>query len=144
MITTSDSSFRCEGLHSPLTRTVAKVFRFVIPGHVMTSLLLLGLEATNRLNNNQRFWAMFEARTFEVILPVVAACFVFLCIPNQMKNYLASGLVFLAIGIVRLEQNWFQNRAAWPIALLNYCQSPDVNGHQLRGHARHGYPLAPA
>jgi hypothetical protein len=108
----------CERLHSPLTRTVAKVFRFVIPGHVMTSLLLLGLEATNRLNNSQRFWAVFEARTFEVILPVVAACFVFLCIPNQMKNYLASGLVFLAIGIVRLEQNWFQNRAAWPIALL--------------------------
>jgi len=49
----------------------------------------------------------------------VAAClFVFGSIPKQMKNFLATGLLFLAIGIVRLEQDFFKERAAWPISLL--------------------------
>jgi hypothetical protein len=35
-----------------------------------------------------------------------------------MKNFLVSGLVFLAIGIYRLQQEVFPNRAWWPILLL--------------------------
>jgi hypothetical protein len=35
-----------------------------------------------------------------------------------MKNYLATGLLFLAIGIVRLQQDFFKDRAEWPIVLL--------------------------
>jgi hypothetical protein len=35
-----------------------------------------------------------------------------------MKNLFASGLFFLAIGIVRLQQDLFEDRALWPIALI--------------------------
>jgi hypothetical protein len=35
-----------------------------------------------------------------------------------MKNYLATGFLFLAIGIVRLQQDLLRERAAWPISLL--------------------------
>jgi multisubunit Na+/H+ antiporter MnhB subunit len=49
---------------------------------------------------------------------VVACLFVFGSIPKQMKNFLATGLLFLAIGIVRLEQDFFKERPAWPISLL--------------------------
>ncbi|NWG14857.1 MAG: hypothetical protein HXY20_15135 [Acidobacteria bacterium] len=53
-----------------------------------------------------------------MLLPSVAALFVFLSIPRQMKNYLATGMLFLAIGIIRLQQNWLAEEVGWPIALL--------------------------
>jgi serine/threonine protein kinase len=88
--------------------TVGKSFRFVIPGHVMTSLLLLGMEAKSP----------FETRVFEWTLPAVAAVFVFASIQRQMKNFFVSGMVFFAIGVYRLQQDIFPGRAAWPIGLL--------------------------
>lgn len=108
-----------ERFHSSQLRMVAKSFRFVIPGHVMTSLLLLGLEATRRWNESPAQLAMRrEARIDEVLLPMVACAFVFGSIPKQMKNFFATGLLFLAIGVVRLQQDFFSNRASWPITLL--------------------------
>jgi hypothetical protein len=98
----------CERFPSSQVRTVGKSFRFVIPGHVMTSLLLLGLNAD----------AVTEQRVFEWLLPAVACVFVFASIPRQMKNFLVSGLVFLAIGLYRLQQEVFPGRAWWPIVLL--------------------------
>ena len=98
----------CESLHSPQVRTVGKAFRFVIPGHVMTSLWLLGLNANTRA----------EERTLEWLLPAVACVFVFGSIPRQMKNFFASGLLFLAIGIYRLQQDVFPNHGGWPVFLL--------------------------
>jgi uncharacterized membrane protein len=35
-----------------------------------------------------------------------------------MKNFFVSGLFFFAIGVYRLQQNVFPERAAWPVALL--------------------------
>jgi serine/threonine protein kinase len=110
----------CESVRTPQMRSVAKVFRFVVPGHIMTSLLILGLEATDRYDSNPDGdpSMAFEARLFEVLLPVVAAAFVFLSIPKQMKNYLATGLLFLAVGVVRLQQNWLEDEWLWPVGLL--------------------------
>jgi hypothetical protein len=100
-------------------RTVAKTFRFVVPGHVLTSLLLLGWAATELWDGSPANLAMkAEARMLEFLLPAAACGFIFWSIPKQMKNYLASGLLFLAIGIVRLQQDFFKNRAEWPIVLL--------------------------
>jgi hypothetical protein len=90
-------------------RAVAKTFRFVIPGHVLVSLLALGIDATPDSS---------EAHVFEVLLPLAACVFVFAGIPKQMKNFFASGLLFLAIGIVRLQQNWLKDQSAWPLSLL--------------------------
>jgi len=92
----------------PRMTAAARVFRFVVPGHVLGSLLFLGLDAISP----------FESKVFQVLLPVASLAFVLLAIPRQMKNFLASGLVFLAIGIVRLQQNWLKDVAVWPLALL--------------------------
>jgi serine/threonine protein kinase len=109
----------CERFRSAQMRAVAKAFRFLIPGHVMTSLLLLGLEATARWEKSPANGAMrLEARLFELLLPLVACGFVFGSIPKQMKNFFATGLLFLAIGIVRLQQNFFKDKALWPAGLL--------------------------
>ncbi len=100
-------------------RAVARAFRFVIPGHVMLPLLLLGLAASTRWTEQPGCaGCRFEARLFEVLLPIVASAFVFASIPKQMKNYFASGLVFLAIGAVRLQQDLLKDRALWPAALI--------------------------
>ena len=74
----------------------------------MTSLLLLGMAAESRT----------EQRVFEWLLPAVACVFVFAAIPRQMKNFFASGLLFLAIGVYRLQQEVFPSRAGLPVALL--------------------------
>ena len=109
----------CDHFPSAQLRGVAKAFRFVIPGHDLTSLPLLGLEATRRWQDSPADAGLrFEARTFEILLPAVACFFVFASISRQMKNYLATGLLFLAIGAVRLQQNWLKDHSAWPAALL--------------------------
>src|SRR5215470_642211 len=111
--------YACERVSSPQTRWVAKSFRFFIPGHVMASLLLLGLTASDLwekspADNNLRL----EARLFEVLLPLVACLFVFGSVAKQMKNFFVTGLLFMGIGIVRLQRDLFRDRAAWPLALL--------------------------
>jgi serine/threonine protein kinase len=111
--------YACDLVSSPQTRWVAKSFRFFIPGHVMTPLLLLGLAASNLweqspTDNNLRL----ESRLFEVLLPLTACLFVFGSVAKQMKNFFVTGLLFLGIGIVRLQQDLFSDRAAWPITLV--------------------------
>lgn len=125
----------CERLPLAQMRAVAKTFRFVIPGHVLTSLLLLGLAASDLWDKSTQSAALrHEARFFEVLLPLVACLFVFGSIPKQMKNFLATGLLFLAIGIVRLEQDLFKEHAAWPLSLL-------LTGLLLMFAATHYSPL---
>ncbi len=109
----------CERFRSAQMRAVAKAFRFVIPGHVMTSLLLLGLAASERWDKSPGNTGMrFEVRLFEALLPVAACCFVFGSVPKQMKNFFASGLLFLAIGLVRLQQDLLKDHALWPVGLI--------------------------
>jgi hypothetical protein len=109
----------CDWLASPQLRVAGRAFRFVIPGHVLTSLLLLGLAASERWQQTPANSALrTEARVFECLLPAAACCFVFGSIPKQMKNFFATGLFFLAVGAVRLQYDLFEDRAAWPLALL--------------------------
>ncbi|MBO0721348.1 MAG: serine/threonine protein kinase, partial [Blastocatellia bacterium] len=111
--------YLCERVSSPQTRWVAKSFRFFIPGHVMMPLLLLGMTAANLWEHSPANTSLkFEARLFEFLLPFVACLFVFTSVAKQMKNFFVAGLVFLAIGIVRLQQDFFRERAAWPLVLL--------------------------
>ncbi|MBS1858812.1 MAG: serine/threonine protein kinase [Acidobacteria bacterium] len=97
-----------ERASSTQLHAVGKTFRFVIPGHVLTSLLLLGMHAKGRT----------EERVFEWLLPAMALAFVFSAIPRQMKNFFVTGLVFFAAGAYRLQENVFPGRAGWPAALL--------------------------
>src|SRR5689334_21841318 len=61
----------CDRFGSEQLRSVGRAFRFVLPGHVMGSLLFLGISASSHTEQ------LGEARIFEVLLPVVAAIFVF-------------------------------------------------------------------
>lgn len=92
-------------------RSVAKAFRFVLPGHVLFSLFLLELSAADGKRTS-------ESHALQVLLPLAAAAFVFGSIPKQMKNFFATGLLFLAVGIVRLQQDYLKERAWWPVALV--------------------------
>jgi hypothetical protein len=109
----------CDWLPSAQLRWVGKAFRFLIPGHVLTSLLLLGLAASDLWRQSPASIPLrHEARFLEILLPVAACAFVFGSISKQMKNFLATGLLFLAVGIIRLQQDLLRNRAAWPVGLL--------------------------
>jgi hypothetical protein len=103
----------------PQLGTVAKAFRFVIPGHILTSLLSLGVRASSRWDDAvQDIRLKHEARTYEILLPLVACVFIYASIPKQMKNYFVTGILFLGIGIVRLQEDIFEDQARWSIALL--------------------------
>jgi len=108
-----------ERFQSRQMRGVAQAFRFVLPGHVLGSLLFLGLAASDRWREAKAAVAGYrtEARVFEILLPSVACLFVLGSVPKQMKNYFGAGLLFLAIGVVRLQQDLLRDRALWPIAL---------------------------
>lgn len=51
-------------------------------------------------------------------MPAVAAVFVFASIPKQMKNFFATGLLFFAVGVMRLANGWLVDKAVWPLALV--------------------------
>jgi len=98
---------------------VAKAYRFVIPGHILTSWLSLGIRASDRWHKSTQDLSLrHEARTFEILLPLLACVFIYASIPKQMKNYFVTGVLFLGIGIVRLQQDIFQGQARWSIVLL--------------------------
>jgi hypothetical protein len=109
----------CEHSSSAQMRTVAKAYRFVIAGHILIPLLLLGLSSTNRWNENPaNLIFRNEAWTFEIILPVSALAIFLLSIPKQTRNYTVTGLTFLAVGIIRLSQDLLKNSAFWPLSLM--------------------------
>jgi len=100
-------------------RVVARAFRFVIPGHILSSVLSLGVSAMHLWNESQHdLHLKREARTFEILLPLLASVFIYASIPKQMKNYFVTGTLFLGIGIVRLQQDIFEDQARWSILLL--------------------------
>jgi hypothetical protein len=100
-------------------RVVARSFRFVIPGHILSSILSLGVSAMHLWNKSPGSVPLKrEARIFEILLPVLACFFIYASIPKQMKNYFVMGSLFLAIGIVRLQQDIFDDQARWSILLL--------------------------
>ena len=108
-----------ERFSSPQLRMVAKAFRFVVPGHVLIPLLSLSINAMDNWKQNPDLsgWRV-EARVFEILLPLVALVFVYGSIPKQMKNYFAAGMLFLAVGIIRLSQDLLETKTIWPVALL--------------------------
>jgi len=109
----------CERFPVSQMRSVGKAFRFAIPGHVLTSLFFLGLAATERWEDQLNSLSIQrEARVFEMLLPAAALVFVYGSIRKQMKNYFVVGMIFLAIGLVRLQQDIFKQRSRWPILLL--------------------------
>src|SRR6267154_1738741 len=109
----------CERFSVSQMRAAGKAFRFAIPGHVLTSLFFLGLEAKDRWEGHLNNLSMKrEARVFEMLLPAAALVFVYGSIRKQMKNYFVVGMIFLAVGLVRLQQDIFKQRSRWPILLL--------------------------
>jgi hypothetical protein len=109
----------CLRFSVPQIRAVGKAFRFAVPGHVLTSLFFLGLAASDRWEAQLGDLARRrEARGLEIVLPLAALVFVYGSIRKQMKNYFVVGMIFLAIGLVRLQQDIFKERSRWPILLL--------------------------
>ena len=100
-------------------RRVAKAFRFFIPGRLLGAILVLGVNATDHWHESLSDPTLhFEARFFEILLPVAATVILFTAISKQMKNFLATGMLFLAVGIIRLQQNLLEGWISWPLSLM--------------------------
>jgi hypothetical protein len=99
----------CDRIPWNQLHAVARAFRFVIPTHVL--LALWSLERSTDASQ-------LEIRILEVTLLCVAATFVYLSIPRQMKNFFVWGMLFIAIGIVDLQNDIFADRRGWLVSLM--------------------------
>ncbi len=109
----------CERLPWEQLKNVARAFRFVVPSHILIAIWSLGSFAMSRWDKSPLESSFrVEARIFEVLLPCVACVFVFRSVPRQMKNFFVWGMVFLAVGIVNLQQDIFKDRRSWLISLI--------------------------
>jgi hypothetical protein len=100
-------------------QAVGRAFRFLIPLHVLLPVLDLGINAMGLWTGQDPNPAFkLEARTFEILLPSLSLVFIFLSISRQMKNFFVWGMLFLAIGIVRLQDDIFKDERAWLIGLV--------------------------
>jgi hypothetical protein len=95
----------CDRLPWNQLHSVARAFRFVIPTHVLLALRSLEDKV--------------EDRTFlQLLIPAVACAFVYLSIPRQMKNFFIWGMIFVAIGIIDLQNDLFKDNRTWLLTLL--------------------------
>jgi len=109
----------CKQVSTPQMRRIAFAFRFFIPGHLLGALLFLGMHASDLWTGSPDNSAFrFEARLFEILLPLASSIFIFAAIPKQMKNFLATGMLFLAIGVIRIQQDLLADRISWPLSLI--------------------------
>ncbi len=54
---------------------------------------------------------------FEVLLPAGAIFFVFASVSKQMKSFFFSGLFYIALSVIQLTYEHFENRFSWPVLL---------------------------
>ena len=102
----------------------ASAFRFVIPGHVMTSLLLLGLNAQiARIEERALRMAAAGCRVYVRIRQHSAADEELLCFAAWCSSPSAS---------YRLQQDVFRERAAWPDLPAGVGTGDDAGCRQLR------------
>jgi hypothetical protein len=111
----------CRRMPLAQIRSVGQAFHWVIPSHVFVSLAMLNLTAMNnwgKHGDHPDLSFRFEARFFEVLIPCIAVLFVFRSIPRQKKNYFVWGMIFVALGIIQLQQELFEGYRAWLISLI--------------------------
>jgi len=109
----------CELVPLKELQMTSRAFRFVIPLHVLAPLYFLGDSAMDHWKGKTLDPSYkFEARFFEILLPCASCALAFLSIPRQMKNFFAWGMIFLAVGIVQLQHDIFEDRRSWLIGLV--------------------------
>jgi serine/threonine protein kinase len=91
-------------------RQIATVLFWLTPTHVLAPIFLLAIEREGMtLADN---WTLME-----VLLPAGAIFFIFASVPKQMKSFFFSGLFYVALSVVQLTYEHFENRFSWPIIL---------------------------
>jgi hypothetical protein len=95
----------CDRLPWNQLQGVARAFRWVIPTHVLLALRSLEDKVA-------------DPTLLELLIPAVGCAFVYLSIPRQMKNFFVWGMIFVAIGIIDLQDDLFKDKHSWLLALL--------------------------
>ena len=95
-------------IRSRWLRKISTILFWLAPSHILAPILLLETE-----------WAVLPCGWTipELLLPIVALCFVFASVPKQMKSFFFSGLFYVAVSVQRLTDRHFEDWFAWPVAL---------------------------
>jgi serine/threonine protein kinase/FtsH-binding integral membrane protein len=93
-------------------RRLAPVFFWLTPTHLLAPIVYF-------MEQEKWSWSLLPAdwTLAELVLPIGALFFVFASVPKQMKSFFFSGLFYVAVALVWLTHQHFQEKVAWPISL---------------------------
>ncbi|MHC4644800.1 MAG: protein kinase domain-containing protein [Planctomycetota bacterium] len=100
----------CRLLGTRLQRTLAQVFNWLGPLHVLATLRILDSSA----------YELPEAHrlVYRFLLPAASLAFVFASVARQMKSFFFSGLAGIAAAVHRFTTEHLDKYFAWPVSLI--------------------------
>ena len=97
---------------SPWLRRIAVLLFWLTPTHVLASVFYFVTKHKWTFPLLPEGWTLSE-----LALLLGALFFVFASVPKQMKSFFFSGLFYVAVSVVWLTQEHFQEEFAWPVSL---------------------------
>jgi serine/threonine protein kinase len=100
----------CRLLGTRLQRTLASLFNWLGPIHILGTLRILDLEDM-AISDSHRI-------VYRTILPIASVAFVFGSVARQMKSFFFSGLAGIAAAVHKFTVEHFDKFFAWPVSLI--------------------------
>ncbi|MBN1766748.1 MAG: DUF2157 domain-containing protein [Sedimentisphaerales bacterium] len=99
-------------LQSSCLRRIAVVLFWLAPTHILAPVFYLVTRHKWSVAWLPAGWTLSE-----LLLPVCALFFIFASVPKQMKSFFFSGLFYVALSVIWITREHFQEKFFWPITL---------------------------
>lgn len=98
----------CRRQGTRLQRTLAQVFNWLGPLHILGALRIL----------DDMVFSSWRQLLYRLLLPVGSILFVFGSVARQMKSFFFSGLLGIAAAIQKFTDQYFKSCFSWPVGLI--------------------------
>ena len=100
----------CRLLGTRLQRTLAWIFNWLGPIHILSTLRILDLSDMPISEGHKVI--------YRVLLPIASFAFVFGSVARQMKSFFFSGLAGIATAVHKITTEYLKHYFAWPVLLI--------------------------
>jgi serine/threonine protein kinase len=100
----------CRLLGTRLQRTLASLFNWLGPIHILGTSRILDLDVLSITEGHRKI--------YRTLLPIASFAFVFGSVARQMKSFFFSGLAGIAAAVHKFTVKHFDKFFAWPVSLI--------------------------
>lgn len=100
----------CRLLGTRLQRTLAWIFNWLGPIHILSTLRILDLSDMPISESHKVI--------YRILLPIASFAFVFGSVALQMKSFFFSGLAGIATAVHKITTEYLKNYFVWPVSLI--------------------------